>query len=41
MEDVARQADVGLPTVWRWQQRSADGGVKGLLREPNRKPGRN
>lgn len=37
---VARQAGVGRPTVWRWQQRFAEEGVEGLLRDKTRKPGK-
>lgn len=38
--DVARQARVSRPAVWRWQQRFADEGVEGLLRDKTRKPGK-
>ena len=31
--DVAHQAGVSRPAVWRWQQRYAEEGVEGLLRE--------
>ena len=31
--EVARRAGVSRPAVWRWQQRYAEGGVDGLLRE--------
>jgi transposase len=37
---VARRAGVGRPAVWRWQQRYAEAGVDGLLREKTRKPGK-
>ena len=30
---VARRARVGRPAVWRWQQRFAEAGVEGLLRD--------
>jgi len=29
---------VSRPTVWRWQQRFAEAGVEGLLRDKTRKP---
>jgi transposase len=38
--DVARQAKVSRPAVWRWQQRFAEEGVDGLLRDKTRKPGK-
>ena len=38
--DVARQAGMSRPAVWRWQQRFAEEGVEGLLRDKTRKPGR-
>jgi transposase len=38
--EIARQADVSRPAVWRWQQRFAEEGVDGLLRDKTRKPGR-
>src|SRR6476469_8138163 len=31
---------VSRPTVWRWQQRFAEMGVEGLLRDKTRKPGK-
>jgi transposase len=37
---VARRAGVGRPAVWRWQQRFAEAGVDGLLRDATRKPGK-
>ena len=37
---VARQAGVSRPAVWRWQQRYAEAGVDGLLRDKTRKPGK-
>src|SRR5215212_8087378 len=37
---TARRAGVGRPAVWRWQQRYAEAGVDGLLREKTRKPGK-
>ena len=38
--EVARRAHVGRPAVWRWQQRFAEAGVDGLLRDATRKPGK-
>ena len=38
--DVARQIGISRPAVWRWQQRFAEEGVEGLLRDKTRKPGR-
>ncbi len=38
--DVARQAEISRPAVWRWQQRFAEEGVEGLLRDKTRKPGK-
>ncbi|MBF0306292.1 MAG: IS630 family transposase [Alphaproteobacteria bacterium] len=38
--DVARQAEVSRPAVWRWQRRFAEEGVDGLLRDKTRKPGK-
>lgn len=34
--DVAQQAGVSRPAVWRWQQRYAEEGVEGLLRDKTR-----
>jgi Homeodomain-like domain-containing protein len=34
---VARQAGVSRPAVWRWQQRFAEQGVEGLVRDKTRK----
>ena len=39
VQDVARQAGVSRPAVWRWQQRYAEEGVDGLLRDKTRPPG--
>jgi transposase len=36
---IARHAGVAKPTVWRWQQRFAEAGVDGLVREKSRPPG--
>jgi transposase len=38
--EVARQAGVGRPAVWRWQRRFVEAGVAGLLRDASRKPGK-
>lgn len=37
---VAARAGVSRPGVWRWQQRYAEQGVDGLLRDKTRKPGK-
>jgi transposase len=37
---VARRAGISRPAVWRWQQRYAEAGVDGLLRDATRKPGK-
>jgi len=37
---VAHSLGVSRPTVWRWQQRFAEAGVEGLLRDHTRKPGK-
>ena len=39
VQEVARQAGVSRPTVWRWQRHYAEDGVDVLLREPSRPPG--
>jgi len=36
---VAQSIGASRPTVWRWQQRFAETGVEGLLRDKTRKPG--
>jgi transposase len=38
--EVARRARISRPAVWRWQQRFAEAGVDGLLRDKTRKPGK-
>ena len=38
--EVARRVGVSRPAVWRWQQRYAEQGVVGLLRDKTRPPGR-
>ena len=37
---IAHRIGVSRPTVWRWQQRFAEMGVEGLLRDKTRKPGK-
>src|SRR5262245_44475637 len=37
---VAQSVGVSRPTVWRWQQRFAESGIEGLLRDKARKPGK-
>ena len=37
---IQRRTGKGKPTIWRWQQRFAEAGVEGLLRDASR-PGRN
>ena len=39
-QHVAQRIGVSRPTVWRWQQRFAEVGVEGLLRDKTRKPGK-
>jgi hypothetical protein len=39
-QQVAQSIGVSRPTVWRWQQRYAEAGVEGLLRDKTRKPGK-
>jgi len=38
--EIARLTGMSRPSVWRWQQRFAEEGVDGLLRDKTRKPGR-
>jgi transposase len=40
VQAVAAEVGVSRPTVWRWQQRFAERGVDGLLRDKTRKPGK-
>ena len=40
VQEIARQAEVSRPSVWRWQQRFAEEGVDGLLRDKTRPPGK-
>lgn len=37
---VAERVGVSRPMVWRWQQRFAEAGVDGLLRDKTRRPGK-
>ena len=39
-QQIAQSLGVSRPTVWRWQQRFAESGVEGLLRDKTRKPGK-
>lgn len=38
--EIAKRAGVSRPSVWRWQQRFAEEGVAGLLRDKTLPPGR-
>jgi len=38
--EIAARSGVSRPSVWRWQQRFAEEGVDGLLRDKTRKPGK-
>ena len=38
--EVAARSGASRPSVWRWQQRFAEAGVPGLLRDKTRKPGK-
>src|SRR5438270_1248103 len=40
VQQVEHSIGVSRPTVWRWQQRFAERGVDGLLRDKTRKPGK-
>jgi transposase len=40
VQRTAALVGVSRPTVWRWQQRFAEAGVDGLLRDKTRKPGK-
>ena len=37
--EIARRVNIGRPMVWRWQQRYAEEGLDGLLRDKTRPPG--
>src|SRR5258708_2804480 len=39
-QQVVQSIGVSRPPVWRWQQRFAESGVEGLLRDKTRKPGK-
>jgi transposase len=40
VQAIATEIGISRPTVWRWQQRFAEQGVDGLLRDKTRKPGK-
>jgi transposase len=40
VQQIAEAVGVSRPMVWRWQQRFAEAGVEGLLRDKTRKPGK-
>ena len=40
VQRVAARLGVSRPMVWRWQQRFAESGIDGLLRDKARKPGK-
>jgi transposase len=40
VQRIAMSIGVSRPMVWRWQQRFAEAGVEGLLRDKTRKPGK-
>jgi len=40
VQQIAIQVGISRPMVWRWQQRFAEEGVDGLLRDKTRKPGK-
>jgi transposase len=40
VQSIAARVGVSRPMVWRWQQRFAEEGVDGLLRDKTRKPGK-
>jgi transposase len=40
VQQVATEVDVSRPMVWRWQQRFAEDGPDGLLRDKTRRPGK-
>ena len=40
VQPIAAGVGVSRPMVWRWQQRFAEEGVDGLLRDKTRKPGK-
>ena len=36
--EIAKRVGVSRPMVWRWQQRFAEEGIEGLLRDKTRPP---
>lgn len=40
VQQVAKRLGVSRPMIWRWQQRFAEQGLPGLLRDKTRKPGK-
>ena len=40
VQQIATQVGISRPMVWRWQQRFAEEGVDGLLRDKTRRPGK-
>ena len=40
VQRIATQVGISRPMVWRWQQRFAEEGVDGLLRDKTRRPGK-
>ena len=40
VQHLATRVGVSRPMVWRWQQRFAEEGVDGLVRDKTRKPGK-
>jgi hypothetical protein len=40
VQRIAASIGISRPMVWRWQQRFAETGVEGLLRDKTRKPGK-
>ena len=39
VQELAREVGVSRPMVWRWQQRFAEEGLDGLVRDKTRPPG--
>ena len=37
--EIAKRVGIRRPMVWRWQQRFAEEGIEGLLRDKTRPPG--
>jgi transposase len=37
--EIAKRVGISRPMVWRWQQRFAEEGIEGLLRDKTRPPG--